>query len=64
MGTSRRLAILGLAVLSLYLFYTGGGVRRLRESVERGRMKNVVLLEDAESTAPPTAASSIPARSA
>ena len=35
MGTSRRLAILGLAVLSLYLFYTGGGVRRLRESVER-----------------------------
>lgn len=56
MGTSRRLAILGLAVLSLYLFYTGGGVRRLRESVERGRMKNVVLLEDAEATAPPTAA--------
>ena len=47
MRTSRRLAVLGLAVLSLYLFYSGGGVSRLREGVERGRMKNVVLLEDA-----------------
>ncbi|MDO4974331.1 MAG: stage II sporulation protein P [Eubacteriales bacterium] len=46
MRTSRRLAVLGLAMLSLYLLRVNGGLRWLRESVERGRMKNVVLLED------------------
>ena len=51
MRTSKRLAVLGLAVLSLYLLRVNGGFRRLRESVERGRMKNVVLLETGESRA-------------
>lgn len=46
MRTSKRLAVLGLAVLSLYLLRVNGGLRWLRESIERGRMKNVVLLED------------------
>ena len=59
MRTSRRLAVLGLAVLSLYLLRVNGGLRWLRESVERGRMKNVVLLESGEnelrSTSPPDA---------
>ena len=50
MRTSRRLAVLGLTVLSLYLFHTAGGFRYLRESVERGRMKNVVLLEEPEAS--------------
>ena len=45
MGTSRRLAVLGLAVLSLYLFWSGGGFAVLRADVEQRRMKNVVLLE-------------------
>ena len=49
MRTSRRLAVLGLAVLSLYLLRVNGGLRWLRESVERGRMKNVVLLDTGES---------------
>lgn len=61
MRTSRRLAALGLAMLSLYLFWANGGLRRLRESIEQGRMKNVVLLEPANTPTPeptllPTAA--------
>ena len=48
MRTSRRMAVLGLAVLSLYLLRVNGGLRWLRESVERGRMKNVVLLDTGE----------------
>lgn len=51
MRTSRRLAILGAAVLSLYLFCSGGGVQWLRQSVEQGRMKNVVLLSSAAAAA-------------
>ena len=54
MRTSRRLAALGLAVLSLYLLHAGGGLRLLRESVQRGRMKNVVLLEADEALPSPT----------
>ena len=46
MGTSKRLAVLGLAVLSLYLCRTSGALRFLRESIERGRMKNVLLIAD------------------
>lgn len=46
MGTSKRLAALGLAVLSLYLFRMNGGFDYLQQSVERGRMKNVLLLSD------------------
>ena len=53
MRTSRRLAVLGLAVLSLYLLRVNGGLRWLRESVERGRMKNVVLLDTGQSTLTP-----------
>ena len=45
MRTSRRLATLGLTVLSLYLFWSQGGFAWLRRSVEQGRMKNVVLLD-------------------
>ena len=48
MRTSKRLAVLGLAVLSLYLLRVNGGLRWLRESVESGRMKNVVLLDTGE----------------
>ncbi len=46
MGTSKRLAVLGLAVLSLYLFRANGGFGYLRESIEGGRMKNVLLIAD------------------
>ena len=61
MGTSRRLAVLGLAVLSLYLFWSGGGFAALRASVEQGRMKNVVLLEpEAVNTEPTPQASPVP----
>ncbi len=48
MRTSKRLAFLGMAMLGLYLFRTCGGLDWLRESVERGRMKNVVLVEPAD----------------
>ncbi len=63
MRTSRRLAVLGLAVLSLYLFHSGGGFRLLRESVEQGRMKNVVLLEAEEEMNAKPLASETPAPS-
>ena len=51
MRTSRRMAVLGLAVLSLYLL-RAGGLCWLRESVERGRMKNVMLLDAWEEVSP------------
>ena len=62
MRTSRRLAVLGLAVLSLYLLRVSGGFRWLRDSVERGRMKNVVLLDTGGDTVlpPPLAAAADP----
>ena len=49
MRTSKRLAFLGMVMLGLYLFRTCGALDWLRESVERGRMKNVVLTDGAES---------------
>ncbi len=55
MRTSRRLAALGLTMLSLYLFWANGGLRRLRESIEQGRMKNVVLLETTDIPSPDSA---------
>ena len=45
MRTSKRLAFLGMVMLGLYLFRTCGALDWLRESVERGRMKNVVLTD-------------------
>ena len=60
MRTSRRLAILGAAVLSLYLFWSGGGVQWLRQSVEQGRMKNVVLLSPMTAAETPAAVRPLP----
>ena len=60
MRTSRRLVVLGLAVLSLYLLRVNGGLRWLRESVERGQMKNVVLLEAGPNTPEPTLSPAVP----
>ena len=45
MRTSKRMAILGTVVLSLYLFYANGGSHWLWARIDRGRMTNVVLLE-------------------
>ena len=55
--------MLGLTVLSLYLLRMGGGFRWLRESVERGRMRNVVLLDAGGSgtSAEPLASAAEPA---
>jgi len=54
MRTSKRMAILGTAVLSLYLFYANGGTAWLWARIDRGRMTNVVLLETSVPASTPT----------
>lgn len=57
MRASRRLALLGLAVLSLYLVFAGGLSEHLRQAadsrIEAGRMKNVTVQQAAPAAAEP-----------
>ena len=55
MGTSRRLAALGLAVMSLYLLRVNGAFDFVRRGIEQGRMKNVLLIADTLESAAATA---------
>ena len=70
MQTSKRLAVLGLAVLCLYLAAVSGWGERLRQSaltrIDEGRMRNVTVLEESGDppSDPPAALPEIPAAEA
>ena len=55
MRTSRRLALMGILVLGMYVLWTNGASALLRQGIEAGRMKNVMLISDTRESAAPEA---------
>ena len=53
MRTSRRLALMGMLVLGMYLLSVNGGLALLRQGIEKGRMKNVMVVSDTRESAAP-----------
>ena len=60
MRTSKRLALMGILVLGMYMLMTNGGLALLRQGIEDGRMKNVMLISDTRESAAPEMAEPSP----